>query len=123
MIDTGLANGGFRAMTTALTFSISWATAWASLGHEPTMEEYWDWWNQSAASAFRELAAWRRCYPAETVSESVVRAGSLERLQEVVEAWREADQPAGSPARRRRAFEPMLGSLMKVEQRHLSARG
>jgi hypothetical protein len=115
MTDLGMRNGGIRATITALTFSLSWSTAWASLGHEPSMEEYWDWWNQSAASAFRELEAWRKCYPAETVSEFVVRAGLLERFEAVAEAWRDADQEAGSPARRRRAFEPLLEGLMKVE--------
>ncbi len=115
MTDVGMQNGGMRATMTALTFSWSWAMVWASLGREPTMEEYWDWWNQSAASAFRELEAWRKCYPDETVSEFAVRAGLLSSCGAAVEAWREAKQPAGSPARRRRAFEPLLYGLMKVE--------
>jgi hypothetical protein len=115
MTDLGMQNGGIRATISALTFALSWSTAWVSLGHEPTMEEYWDWWNQSAASAFRELEAWRKCYPGETVSEFVVRSGQLRSMEAAVEAWRQADQPAGSPARRRRAFESLLPALMKVE--------
>lgn len=115
MLDLGMRNAGFRRTTVALTFAVSWATAWASLGHEPTMEEYWDWWNQSPASGYRELEAWRACYPAETVGEFVVRAGLLKRSEEAVAAWRAAGKEAGSPGRRGRAFEGLLGGVFKVE--------
>ena len=48
-----------------LSFMIAWDVVRQELGHEPTVEEYADWWKLSIRTAYREQAAFRKCWPTE----------------------------------------------------------
>lgn len=48
-----------------LAYMIAWDMVRQELGHEPTPEEYGEWWKQSRATSFREQAAFRECFPGE----------------------------------------------------------
>ena len=62
-----------------VTFMASWGTAEEALAHEPSIEEYAAWWKQSAATAYREKAIFRECFPDE-VSPSRLNSLGAERL-------------------------------------------
>ena len=50
---------GLTNVTRALAFTAAWSIAAESLGHEPTLQEYQEWWNASRRTTFREQAAFR----------------------------------------------------------------
>lgn len=62
---------GFRKTNHVLTFVLAWATARALLEDDDAWPEtisgriaaYSDWWKQSHASSWRELALWREALP------------------------------------------------------------
>ena len=57
---------GLRKGRQVGSFMAAWALVEAKLGHEPTLEEYAAWWKESRATAFREQALFRECFPEET---------------------------------------------------------
>lgn len=44
-------------------YVIAWGRCRADLGHDPTTEEYAEWWGQSVRTAYRELALFREAFP------------------------------------------------------------
>jgi hypothetical protein len=57
-------SGGIREATRACTFLASWLIAREGLKHWPeSIEEYCEWWKQSRASGYRELEAFKLCFP------------------------------------------------------------
>lgn len=49
-----------------LAFMVAWDVVRRELGHEPTLDEYAEWWRVSKRTAFREQAQFRKCFPAES---------------------------------------------------------
>jgi hypothetical protein len=62
-IEVGVQNGGFRQTIKALGWAYAWAVAREAIGHDPSVEEFADWWNYPVRTAFRDQAAFRACYP------------------------------------------------------------
>jgi hypothetical protein len=99
MLDVGLRNGGFRKVLTALTFAWCWAVVWAELDRPPTIHEYYEWWGQSRATAYREQQCWQTCFPHEDVDEFIQRVGLVERARPAMQAIK--DLKGGSTPRTR----------------------
>lgn len=55
-----------------MTFILCWAIAEEAIGHVPTVEEYADWWKESRATAYREQARFRQCFPEESTPQRIV---------------------------------------------------
>ena len=53
-IELAVALGGFRQGTRALLWAHSWTHAQVALGHEPTVDEVAEWWNESRRTCFRQ---------------------------------------------------------------------
>jgi len=70
---------GFRKTLKILTFVMAWATVENEFGREPSIEEYADWWRSSRATAFREQALFRECFPNEATP-SRLTALAMERV-------------------------------------------
>lgn len=51
---------GFRDVMRAITFAAAWAIAADSLGHEPTITEYQQWWNEKPRVTYKDQAAFRK---------------------------------------------------------------
>ena len=62
-IEIAVVNGGFRNAVKALNWAHSWIHVQVALGHDPSVDEVAEWWNQPRRSAFREQAAFRECFP------------------------------------------------------------
>ncbi len=56
---------GLYKATKALAVMVQWQVAREDLGHEPTTQEYRDWWKVSTATAYRDLARFREAFPSE----------------------------------------------------------
>src|SRR3954465_969741 len=67
-----------------VAFILCWAIADDALGHPPTLEEYAEWWNESRATAFREQARFRECFPDEATPQRIVDLLTQQRAE-----WRQ----------------------------------
>jgi hypothetical protein len=56
-------NAGFRFGSLALTYAACWAITTESLGREPTMDEFAEWWHESRSSVYRDQAVFRKAFP------------------------------------------------------------
>lgn len=63
---------GFRKGRKIGLFIAAWAVVEEDLEHEPTIEEYAAWWKQSAATAYREQALFRECFPNEASPSALI---------------------------------------------------
>jgi len=61
-----IAHVGLRKARKIGTFMVARAVVESDLGCEPSVEEYAAWWKQSPATAYREQAAFRECFPGES---------------------------------------------------------
>lgn len=59
---------GLADLRRALTFTAAWSLVAESIGHEPTLAEYQDWWNASERTTYREQSAFRKVTGMETPS-------------------------------------------------------
>lgn len=50
---------GWATLRRAVTFAAAWAVVAESLGREPSLEEYREWWAASERTTYREQAAFR----------------------------------------------------------------
>lgn len=62
-IEVAVRNGGFRDAIKALSWAHSWIHVQVALGRDPSVDEVAEWWNESRRTAFREQAAFRKCFP------------------------------------------------------------
>lgn len=62
-IEVAVRNGGFRDGIRALQWAHSWIHVQVAFGRDPSVEEVAEWWNESRRTAFREQAAFRKCFP------------------------------------------------------------
>src|SRR5437764_14606153 len=67
-----------------LAFILAWSVAEEALGYPPTLEEYAEWWNESRATAFREQARFRECFPDEATPQRIVDLLKQQRAE-----WRQ----------------------------------
>src|SRR3954471_20540291 len=56
---------GWKKGRQVWAFMGAWGLIESRLGHQPTLEEYAKWWKVSRATAFREQALFRECFPDE----------------------------------------------------------
>src|SRR3954453_18894750 len=56
-------NAGFGMGMRALTWEFCWAVVREALGHEPTVDEVAEWWDESRRTAFREQVPFRKAFP------------------------------------------------------------
>jgi hypothetical protein len=49
-----------------LSFMVAWDVVRQELGHEPSIEEYAEWWRVSERTAWREQARFRESFPGES---------------------------------------------------------
>ncbi len=57
---------GCRNALRVMTYMVAWQIAREDIGHEPTAEQYGQWWKESPATAYREQALFRRAFPNES---------------------------------------------------------
>jgi hypothetical protein len=65
LLEVAMAQVGMRRGARVIAFMIAWNVVRRELGHEPTIEEYGDWWKVSRATAFREQQMFREAFPGE----------------------------------------------------------
>ena len=83
MAELMVARAGMRKAVKALTFMVAWEIARrAASVEELTMEAYRAHWSQATASAYRERAAFRLCFPEEETPTRIMGA--------LVAAWDDA---------------------------------
>jgi hypothetical protein len=51
---------GFSNVMRSLTFAAAWCIAAEYLGHEPTLAEYREWWNEKERVTYKDQAAFRK---------------------------------------------------------------
>lgn len=56
--------GGLRGGR-VIAFMVAWDVSTRDLGHDPTVEEYAEWWKVSRSTAYRELRFFRQAFPHE----------------------------------------------------------
>jgi hypothetical protein len=71
LLEVAVARGGLVKGPRAVSMVVGWVVAEEMLGHPPTLEEYAEWWKMSRATAFREQAAFRQCFPEETTPQRI----------------------------------------------------
>jgi hypothetical protein len=69
---------GLRKAMKVLSFMVAWDHARDRLGHEPTIEEYSDWWKESPATAYRHQALFRQAFPGETTPSRLLDLAALQ---------------------------------------------
>ena len=84
LLQLAVANGGLIKGYRAVGFILCWAIAEEMISHPPTLDEYREWWKESRATAFREQAIFRECFPGETTPQRIVDAIKVRR-----DEWRE----------------------------------
>lgn len=57
--------GSVVKASNVVAFMVSWDVCRRSLGHEPTVAEYSEWWRQSERGSYKELARFREVFPDE----------------------------------------------------------
>lgn len=57
---------GLRKAMKVLSFMVAWDHARDQLGYEPTIDQYAEWWKESAATAYRHQQVFREAFPGET---------------------------------------------------------
>ena len=70
-MEVAVAQGGLLKGPRAMAVIVGWMVAEQMLGHPPTLEEYQEWWKLSRATAFRDQALFRECFPAETTPQQI----------------------------------------------------
>lgn len=64
VLEYAYRKGGWRASQKALLFAVSWMIAEVALERRiERVEEYSAWWKQSNATSYRELSAFKKCFP------------------------------------------------------------
>lgn len=71
LLEIAVARGGLINGPRAISMIVGWLVAEEMLGHPPDLDEYADWWKMSRATAFREQAAFRKCFPQETTPQRI----------------------------------------------------
>jgi hypothetical protein len=79
---------GLRKSLQVMTYMVSWRICADDLAHEPTAEEYADWWKVSRRTAYREQALFREAFPGES--------SPARLLEATAHAW--ASRPSGRPS-------------------------
>lgn len=100
-LELAIIQGGFRNATKAITWAYLWAVAREALGHDPSVEEAAEWWNESRRSGFRGQAAWRACFPnLDTPAVMFESPEVQERIREVVAGFEELEKSrrSGGPS-------------------------
>lgn len=100
-LELAIVQGGFRNATKAITWAYLWAVAREALGHDPTVDEAAEWWNESRRSAFRGQAAWRACFPKLDTPAAMFESPEVQdQIRKVVEAAEELDNArrSGGPS-------------------------
>lgn len=103
-IEVAVANGGFRQAIKAFNWAHSWIYVKVALGHDPTVDEVAEWWNQSRRTAFRDQAAFRTCFPSLDTPAPIYKSEaqiaqikkSVENLAKVEAAVRRMRRPSDS---------------------------
>jgi hypothetical protein len=62
-LEVAISNAGILKGTAAITWAWVWGITRESIGHEPTVEEVADFWNQSERTTYRDQAAFRKAFP------------------------------------------------------------
>lgn len=62
-LEVAVSNAGVLKATTAILWAWQWGITRADLGYDPTVEEVAEWWNASARTCYRYLAAFRKSFP------------------------------------------------------------
>jgi hypothetical protein len=74
LLELAVARVGLLKGPRVVTFMVAWSIAERELGHEPTLHEYREWWNESERTAYREQALFRECFPDETTPSRLMAA-------------------------------------------------
>lgn len=75
-LSIAVKRAGTRQGIRAVTFMACWQIVAEDLGHEPTIEEYADWWRDSLRTAYRAQAAFREAFPGETTPRRLLDASA-----------------------------------------------
>lgn len=85
-----LQTGSLRRAARVAAFVFAWAKCRRELGREPSMEEYADYWRESAATAYREQALFREVFscdsPAPVLDLVEARRGQVADFRQFVAA-------------------------------------
>jgi len=94
--EVGIRNAGFRAATRGLKFAMGWGLATADLGREPaSVEEYAEVMQESRATAYRDLQAFRQAFPNEESPERMNRtSGAQDRYDELARTLKDRKKAA-----------------------------
>ena len=90
-LEVAILNGGLRDAIKALTWAHSWIHVQVALGRDPTVEEVAEWWNESRRTAFREQAAFRKCYPTLDTPAALYNDKALVPIRRAVQALNDLD--------------------------------
>jgi hypothetical protein len=63
-----------------LSYLVCWLVVAREIGHEPSVEEYRDWWRVSLATAYREQQSWRELWPEFRSPGDLLRAAGRDPL-------------------------------------------
>jgi hypothetical protein len=87
LLELAIARVGVLRGSRVLAYMIQWDVVRRELGHEPTREEFSDWWQQSERTTYRDQALFKEAFPGE---ESPARLMAAARA-----AWDERRGVAG----------------------------
>jgi hypothetical protein len=62
-LEAAVGNAGMRQGLRGMSWALSWAIVRTALGHDPTVEEVAEWWNENPRTTYREQAVFRRSFP------------------------------------------------------------
>jgi hypothetical protein len=62
-IEIAVSHAGMRTAMRAIEWAYAWAVVREVVGHDPSVDEVAEWWNQPRRSAFRDQAAFREAFP------------------------------------------------------------
>jgi hypothetical protein len=108
-IEVAVKNAGFRKALTALTWAYSWAIVRESIGHEPSVDEVAEWWNENRRTAFREQSAFRLAFPTLETPAQLFQSPVMKT--KIAEAARFGERIDGSLARKRSKPETSILEL------------
>jgi hypothetical protein len=81
LLEAAVMRVGLLKGPRVVAFMVAWSIAERELGHEPTLAEYREWWNESERTAYREQALFRECFPGESTPSRLMAV--------LAEAWDE----------------------------------
>lgn len=108
-LEVAVANGSIREAIRALNWAHSWIHVQVAYGLAPSVDEVAEWWNQPRRTAFREQAAFRKCFPyLDDPSPLYASKAQLDSVQRTVKIFDKLD--AAKRARKRATDSDLLGT-------------